>query len=58
MSIGDFNSKPHPFYSDGECVNLFSTKSKKMLKSQNLPEFFMESKKREIEIKLEITIRV
>jgi hypothetical protein len=22
-------------YSDGECVNLFSTKSKKMLKSQN-----------------------
>ena len=35
MSIGDFNTKPHAFYSDGEYVNLFSTKSKKMLKSQN-----------------------
>jgi hypothetical protein len=35
MSIGDSNTKLHPFYSDGESVNLFSTKSKKMLKSQN-----------------------
>lgn len=35
MSIGDLNTKPHSFYSDAECVKLFSTKSKKMLKSQN-----------------------